>query len=172
MIGHIRVKRQLFEKSSNLLSAKGRESLAVSDGRLLLSLASSSSRSVTSWGSITTGAIVSSASATVLTSTFATTFTSSTAASRGTTAGTTTRLSWLLLEGVVDVEDLLLRSTLSFSLGLLLTDEIGFFFLFFGEGGSVLPLLVILSTLVGSSGFLETQTFKLLLSLLLEVLSV
>jgi hypothetical protein len=71
----------------------------------------------------------------------------------------------LLLEAVVDVEDLLLRCSLAFTLSLLFALEV-ILVVFLGDFLGLLPLLVLFGALIWSTSFLHTETIHLLRKLL------
>ena len=99
-------------------------------------------------------------------------FTTTASATSTTTASASTRLSGLLLERVVDVDELLgVAATLTLTAALLLALEV---VLVAGTNQflSALPLLVVLAAVVGGSSLLHTKTLELLGSFLGEVISV
>lgn len=89
-----------------------------------------------------------------------------------TTASATAGISGLLLEGVVDVDTFLgVSATIALASSLLFTLEVVLVALL-GELLSVFPFLVVLGTLVRSTGLLQTETFERLGGLLGEVVGV
>jgi hypothetical protein len=77
----------------------------------------------------------------------------------------------LLLEGEIDVKELLGRHTLSLTLGSFLTLEV-VLVLFLAQWFGRLPLFVLLCALVWCTGFLETKVGELLLGLLGQVVGI
>jgi hypothetical protein len=96
-----------------------------------------------------------------------------TATATSTTVATTTavRASWSFFEGVVDVQEFLAVLAFTLAASLLLALEV-VFALFLGDLLSRFPLLSILGALVRSTGFLQAETLKLLLSLLSKIIGI
>jgi len=94
-----------------------------------------------------------------------------TATTTATATATAASLSWLLLERVVNVEEVLLRRTLALTSGLLFSLEV-VVVLLLGQLFGRLPLLVLLGALIWSTSFLQTKFFKLLSGLLSQVVGI
>merc|ERR1719387_2139478 len=84
---------------------------------------------------------------------------------------TSTGFARLLLEGVVNVEELLLRGTLTFASGLLFALEV-VRSLVFGQFFGRLPFLVLLGALIWCTSFLEAKPFELLSCLFGQIVGI
>jgi hypothetical protein len=160
-----------------LFAAEAGEGFGVVDGDRATTTAT-----ITTRGTITTFAATSAAAAasttevatiaTFATITTITALTTTTASATTAATSTSTRVAGLFLERVVDIDEFLgVAATFALTSGLLFTLEV---VLVFGTNKSLrtLPLLVLLSTLVGGTSLLQTEAFELLCSFLGKVVGV
>jgi hypothetical protein len=157
-----------------LFAAEAGEGFGVVDGDRATTTAT-----ITTRGTITTFAATSAAAAasttevaTIATIATITALTTTTASATAAATSTSTRVAGLFLERVVDIDEFLgVAATFALTSGLLFTLEV---VLVFGTNKSLrtLPLLVLLSTLVGGTSLLQTEAFELLCSFLGKVVGV